>query len=159
MHQILCGKDVLRYFPGDKIPTQTQVQKMISRLLKHWQTHNYGLWAVELRQSHTFLGRCGLQYLPDTDEVEVDFILDRNHWGEGFATEAGLASLQFGFEAFNFQQIVGIVHTGNIASQRVLEKIGMRCEEEANYFGMDCFRYVCQNNLPSGSATAVSLLI
>jgi ribosomal-protein-alanine N-acetyltransferase len=88
------------------------------------------------------MGRCGLQIIPDTGEVEIDFLLGRPFWGQGFASEAGRASLNYGFEQLSLNQIVGIVHPKNIASQRVLEKLGMKFREKANYFGMEVFRYI-----------------
>lgn len=97
---------------------------------------------MELRATGALLGRCGLQHIAETDEVEVDFILDRHYWGQGFATEAGQVSLQYGFAVLNLAQVVGIVHPGNLASRRVLEKLGMQFVEEAEYFGMSCYRYV-----------------
>ncbi|MCP5094505.1 MAG: GNAT family N-acetyltransferase [Chloroflexi bacterium] len=142
MHHIISGKDVLKYFPGTQSPTPEQVEKMIDRLLAHWQEKGYGLWAVAHRSTGALLGRCGLQFIQETDEVEIDFILDRQYWGQGFATEAGQASLQFGFNTLKVTSIVGIVHPGNIASQRVLEKVGMQFVEEKEYFGMACYRYV-----------------
>ena len=90
------------------------------------------------------MGRCGLQYLPDTAEVEVDFILGNEYWGHGFATEAAKVSLQYGLEKLGINTIVGIVHIDNIASQRVLEKIGMRLIESKEYFGMPCYRYATE---------------
>ncbi|MCP4421853.1 MAG: GNAT family N-acetyltransferase [Chloroflexi bacterium] len=144
MHQIMSGKDVLRYFPGAQAPSLEQVQRMISLFLTHWQEKGYGLWAVEHRSMGALLGRCGLQYLAETDEVEVDFILDRHYWGRGFATEAGMASLQYGFNELGLTTIVGIVHPENIASQRVLQKLGMQFAEKTEYFGMACYRYVGQ---------------
>ena len=122
MHQIINGKDVLKYFPGSKTVTETQVQRMIERMLTHWQEKAYGLWAVELQETGALLGRCGLQHIDETDEVEIDFIFGRDYWGNGFATEAGNASLQYGFTHLTQQTIVGIVHPDNMASQRVLEK-------------------------------------
>ena len=144
MHKIMNGKDVLLYFPGTQTPSPEQVERMIGRLLAHWQEKGYGLWAVEHRETGVLLGRCGLQYLEETDEVEVDFIIDRAFWGQGFATEAGLASMQFGFNDLGLSEIVGIVHPENIGSQRVLEKIGMQFSEETEYFGMACYRYVAK---------------
>lgn len=141
MHQIINGKDVLKYFPGAKTVTEAQVQRMIERMLTHWQEKTYGLWAVELQETGTLLGRCGLQYIDETNEVEVDFIFDPDYWGHGYATEAGNASLQFGFEQLKQSTIVGIVHPDNLASQRVLEKIGMQQIEKTEYFGMACFKY------------------
>ncbi|MCP4363180.1 MAG: GNAT family N-acetyltransferase [Chloroflexi bacterium] len=142
LHHILNGKDVLKYFPGTQTPSQEQVERMIGRLLNHWQEKGYGLWAMELQSTGALLGRCGLQHIPETDEVEIDFILDHRYWGRGFATEAGEAALQYGFDKLGLAEAVGIVHPENIASQRVLEKLGLQFIEETEYFGMACYRYV-----------------
>jgi RimJ/RimL family protein N-acetyltransferase len=144
MNQILMGKNVLRYFPSRSIPSREQVAKMIRNLLKHWDEHGYGLWAIESHPEGELIGRSGLQYLPETDEVEVDFILGSKFWGQGFATEAAQASLQYGFEELGLDTIVGIVHTAHFASQRVLEKTGMHFTEAKDYFGMACFRYAIE---------------
>lgn len=145
MYDILRGKDVLRYFPPNPNPlTRERAQTMIARILAHWDENNYGLWAVTLAETGRLLGRCGLQYIAETDEVEVDFILDRDFWGQGFATEAGNASLKYGFENLEVNEIIGLVHPENIASQRALQKIGMQYVETKEYFGMICQRYVKQ---------------
>lgn len=143
MFDILSGKDVLRYFPPNPNPiTRERAQKMITRILAHWEERSYGLWAVTIAKSGQLLGRCGLQYIPETNEVEVDFILDRDFWGHGYATEAGVAALKFGFDNLEVSEIIGLVHPDNIASQRVLQKIGMQYIETKEYFGMNCQRYV-----------------
>ncbi|MCA9899898.1 MAG: GNAT family N-acetyltransferase [Anaerolineales bacterium] len=142
MHQILNGPDVLKYFPGPQTVTETQVERMIGRLLAHWQEHGCGLWAVEQRTTGALLGRCGLQRITETNEVEIDFILDPASWGQGLATEAGQASLKFGFEQLNLAEVVGIVHPENLASQRVLQKLGMQFTAATEYFGMAVHRYV-----------------
>jgi len=144
VHEILSGEDVLRYFPGSKPPDREQVARLVARMIEHWRERGYGLWAVTDARSGVLMGRCGLQYLPDTDEVEVDFILGRPFWGLGYATEAGLAALAYGFETLNFETVVGIVHPENTASQRVLEKLGMARIERTVYFGMDVYRYAVE---------------
>ncbi len=146
-HRMLIEKDVLRYFPNTDPPSLERVQKMVSGILKHWAEHGFGLWAVERRQSGEFMGRCGLQVIPDTGEVEVDFILGKAFWGQGYATEGGQASVQYGFERLGVEMIVGIVHPENMASQRVLEKLGLVFREKTQYFGMDCFRYAVENQV------------
>lgn len=140
-HQILCGNDVLRYFPRSDPPPHERVENWIQQVLAHWQAHGYGLWAVVSRTSGELLGRSGLQWLPETGEIEVDFLFGEHFWGQGFATEAGRASLRFGLEKLAVEWVVGIVHLENLASQRVLEKIGMIRRERKRYFGMDCYRY------------------
>lgn len=146
MYRILSEKGVLRYFPTTDPPPQDRVQKMVSGLLQHWEKHGYGLWAIEAQSNGELMGRCGLQCLPETEEVEIDFILGKTFWGQGFATEAGRASLQYGFEELDLESVVGIVHLENKASQRVLEKLGMELVEQRQYFGMECYRYVVERS-------------
>lgn len=146
MYCILKEDGVLRYFPRTDPPPRERVQKMILGLLQHWQERGYGLWAVESRWSGELMGRCGLQYLPDTEEMEVDFILGKPFWGQGFATEAGRASVRYGFEELGVERVVGIVHLENRASQRVLEKLGMERLEQKPFFGMECYRYAIERS-------------
>ncbi|MCP4362490.1 MAG: GNAT family N-acetyltransferase [Chloroflexi bacterium] len=142
LYEILSDPEVLRYFPSSKPPAQEQVARLIAGQLKHWKAHGHGWWAVESRAGGQFMGWCGLQYLPETDEIEVGYLLGKPFWGQGLATEATQASLRYAFEDKGLETIVAIVHPGNRASQRVLEKSGMAFTNEAEYFGMDCYRYV-----------------
>jgi len=138
---ILKGEGMLQYFPPKPEPSVELAQKMITGICEHWDSYGYGLWAVELGETGQLLGRVGLQYLLDTDEVEVDFILDRKAWGRGYATEGGRVSIEHGFAELEVDEIVGIVHPDNVASRRVLQKIGMRLDRRTEYFGMTVDRY------------------
>jgi ribosomal-protein-alanine N-acetyltransferase len=140
MFRIINEEGVLRYFPGTGSLARDRVQGMIDGLLKHWADRGYGLWAVESPASGELMGRCGLQWLPDTEEVEVDFVLAKPFWGQGFATEAARASVQFGFDQLRLDRIIGIVHVDNEASKRVLEKLGMALLEQKEFFGIECYR-------------------
>jgi ribosomal-protein-alanine N-acetyltransferase len=117
------------------------VEQLVSKQLKHWEERKLGWWAVEPRFSRKLMGWCGLQYLPETEETEVGFLLGKSFWGQGFATEAAKASLRYGFEDLGLKRVVGITHPENIASQRVLLKLGMSFTVKTRYFGMDCYRY------------------
>jgi [ribosomal protein S5]-alanine N-acetyltransferase len=144
LHSVMHNAEVMRYFPTAPLPTPERIEKIIRLQLKHWQDHGFGWWAVEERSSGKFIGWAGLQYLPDTDENEVAYLLGQPFWGAGYATEAARASLGFAFGAVGLSAIVGIVHHENVPSQRVLEKIGMARIERKEYFGMDCFRYLIE---------------
>lgn len=139
--QILNREETLRYFPGSTAPTEAGTRDAILRALGHWEARGYGLWAIQSLETGALLGRTGLQYITETDEVEVDFIVDRSVWGKGVATEAARAALRFGFDRLDVDEIVGIVHPDNLASRRVLEKVGMDLSREEPYFGMPCCRY------------------
>jgi RimJ/RimL family protein N-acetyltransferase len=142
MHRIFHGKDVLRYFPPGDLPSIDKVRAGILRWLNHWHRLGIGLWAVEESSSGELLGRCGFQVLDLTSETEIDFLLAPSSWGQGYATEAARAALQYGFGVFELQEVIAIVHPENVASRKVIEKIGMGGEKRATYFGMDCYRYV-----------------
>jgi ribosomal-protein-alanine N-acetyltransferase len=87
------------------------------------------------------IGWCGLQFLPETKEVEVGFLISKAFWGQGLTTEAARSSLLFGFRDLDLECIVGIVHHENVASQRVVQKLGMSFTARTRYFAMDCYRY------------------
>lgn len=141
LHRVLGGEDVLRYFPNSKPPSREQVQKLISFQLEHWENHGFGWWAVVLHEAEELIGWCGLQFLPETGEIEVAYLLGREHWGRGLATEAARVSLRYGFEDLGLERIIALTHLENTASQRVIEKLGMPFVEQAQYFGMACRRY------------------
>jgi RimJ/RimL family protein N-acetyltransferase len=142
LHCILAQEGVLRYFPTTDPPPLDRVQKLIAKQLEHWDKHGFGWWAVEPKSEGELIGWNGLQYLPETEEIEIGFLLSKPHWGQGFATEGAREGLKYGFETLGLETIVGIVHPENIASQGVLEKLGLTFNNEAEYFGMRVYRYV-----------------
>lgn len=145
LYQVLQVPGVLDYFPISAPPEIDRVYKLIQGQLDHWQEHGYGWWAIEPLADPQLIGWSGLQYLPDTDETEIGYLLGRPFWGRGLATESAIASLHFGFHTLQLKRIVGIVHPEHIASQRVLEKIGLQFVRQAEYFGMQCFQYSIDN--------------
>jgi RimJ/RimL family protein N-acetyltransferase len=157
LHCILGEEGVLRYFPNPEPPPRERVQKFILGQLQHWEEHGFGWWAVEPRSKGELIGWNGLQYLPETDEVEVGFLLRKAYWGKGLATEGARASLRYGFEELGLERIVAIVHPENIASQRVIEKLGMAFVDRAEYFGMDVYRYIV--DVSSFNASLIASII
>lgn len=141
LHRILGQPGILSFFPNPSPPELARVKRMIDFQLDHWQKNGHGWWAVQETQTSRFIGWSGLQYLPETDEVEIAYLLDREKWGFGLATEAAVSGLEYGFYETGQTEIVGIVHPDNRASKRVLEKLGMTFTERKPYFGMDCLRY------------------
>ncbi len=93
------------------------------------------------RDNGVLIGWCGLQYLAETDEVEVAYLLGKRYWGCGYATEAAAASLSYGFLTAGLDRIIGLIHPHNHRSRRVLEKIGLRLVDCTAYFGMDVLRF------------------
>lgn len=101
-----------------------------------YKLHGFGRWAVVRKADGTWLGWCGLKRHANGD-VDLGYRFLREHWGQGYATEAGRACLDLGFGRFKLDTIIGRVAQENVTSLRVLEKLGMRywktdvCEHEA----------------------------
>lgn len=77
------------------------------------------------RRSGRFVGRTGLKYWPQFGETEVGWMLRPDDRGRGYATEAGRASLAWGFERFDLPYITAMIQPENVASVRVAERLGM----------------------------------
>lgn len=147
MNKLLKVEGVLQYFPNSDPPDLERVERLVQRQIDHWGQHGYGWWAVEAVDNTHLIGWSGLQYLPETDEIEIGYLVAKPYWGTGLATEGALVGMNFGFGKLKIPTIIGIVHPENLASQRVLEKIGLQFQEETEYFGMDCFKYFAENTV------------
>ena len=112
--------------------TREESDAQAGKLQEHIATHGFGFWAVEAPGMASFIGFVGLQHVtfpaPFTPAVEAGWRLDRAHWGQGYATEAARAALAYGFGPLGLREIVAFAVSGNIASRRVMERIGMRHE-------------------------------
>jgi RimJ/RimL family protein N-acetyltransferase len=144
LHCILQEPDILCYFPTPAPPSLDRVEKIIERQLEHWEKHHLGWWAVAPLGQAELIGWNGLQFLPETGEVEVGYLLSHAWWGKGLATEGARAALDYGFRTLDLKQIIGLVHPDNLASQRVLEKAGLIFSNCAEYFGMHMLRYLIE---------------
>lgn len=101
----------------------------LARIQEHWDAHGFGLWAIERRDDGAFLGFAGLSApafeAHFTPAVEVGWRLARTAWGHGYATEAGAAALDHGFEVLGLPEIVSFTAAGNERSRRVMERLHM----------------------------------
>lgn len=141
LYGVMAGEGVLEYFPVGGELTREKVTTRIQRHLDHWRERDYGIWVVEELDAGSMVGSCGLQFLPDAGAPEIDFLLGRDHWGKGYATEAARVALAWGFDTRQFPLIMGIVHVDNAASRHVLRKLGMTLVKRAQWFGMPCEQY------------------
>lgn len=107
-----------------------------------FQTIGYGRWGCILKETQSLIGFCGLKYLHDLDEVDLGYRFLPENWGRGLATEACVASITFGFDVLNLDRIIALVLPENIASIRVLVKIGMQPDGVVDYDGHNALRYM-----------------
>jgi RimJ/RimL family protein N-acetyltransferase len=109
-------------------PTPERVAAEADRILRCWQVHGFGPWAVIEKRSGAWIGKVGLDVLddwPEDPKVEVGWVLDRAWWGQGLATEAAIASVHFAFDTLDMKRIISVTRPANTASRRVMEKTGL----------------------------------
>ncbi|PLS82152.1 MAG: GNAT family N-acetyltransferase [Chloroflexi bacterium] len=126
---IFSDPEVMRFYPATKDRTATE--GWIRWSLDSYQQHGIGLWAVILKQGQVFLGDCGLtiQAIEGRAEVEIGYHIRRDHWSQGFATEAARACRDYAFKAVDVPRVVSLVRPDNVASRRVAAKIHSHLRE------------------------------
>ena len=118
---------VMEYFP--KTLDRPESDAMAARYRDHFARLGFGFWVVEIPGIADFIGFVGLA-VPTfethfTPCVEIGWRLIPEYWGSGYATEAALASLDFGFRQLGLDEIVSFTAQSNLRSRRVMERIGM----------------------------------
>ncbi len=123
---------VMEFFPNTL--SREDSDAMADRIQALIEKQGWDLWAVEIKTTQQFIGYVGLHApdyeLPFSPCVEVGWRLAYEFWGKGYAPEAALVALQFGFESLNLTEIVSFTTLSNVRSQRVMEKIGMQRSSE-----------------------------
>ena len=138
---LFADPEVMRYLPGGVPLPRERLDGVVERTHDHWQRHGYGVWVVCDLIGGEVMGQCGLRSVEEAGETEVLYALARATWGRGLATEAARAALAFGFERTGLQRIVAYAVPDNVASRRVIEKLGMRFERAERMWGLDLVRY------------------
>ena len=133
--------DVMRYIGAGRPLSREETHTRLNAIIEHRNKHGFGVWAAIDKSTGTLMGYCGLQFLDNTSEVEVGYRLAKRFWGMGFASEAAKASLRYGFETLGLGRIVAVVQPGNLASQHVLEKIGLSYVKDARFYNTEVKYY------------------
>lgn len=109
--------------------TREESDAFVDRIEAGFAERGFGFWAAERKDTGEFIGFVGIgvaDFPADfTPAVEVGWRLGRTHWGNGFATEGGRASLVYAFEVVEVPEVVSFTATTNAASWRVMERLGM----------------------------------
>jgi RimJ/RimL family protein N-acetyltransferase len=117
--------EIVKYVHEPTLKTEEEAKKILINIILPQYQNNLGRLAVHTKDNMDFIGWCGLKYRPELDEIDLGYRLMQKAWGKGFATESAQYTLDHGFKALNLKLITGRAHIENIASIKVLEKIGM----------------------------------
>ena len=124
MYLLNAHPEVIR-FTGDVAFQDVQEAKEFIENYDHFRKHGFGRWVIEDKNNKEYLGWCGLKKHQD-GMVDLGYRIKKDHWGKGIASECAAACLEYGFQILEMKEIVGRSVRANLASIRILEKIGMQ---------------------------------
>jgi len=126
---------VMEFFP--KLLSRAESEAMIATIEQRISRDGFGFWAAELKETKEFIGFIGLNVpgyeLPFSPCVEIGWRLAFDSWRNGYAQEGARAALAFGFATARLTEIVSFTTVNNVRSRHVMERIGMRRDEEGDF--------------------------
>jgi RimJ/RimL family protein N-acetyltransferase len=120
--------EVMRRLGRERALDRDEAWRELSYLVGHWHLRGFGQWMLEDRASGRLVGRAGLYFPEGWPGLEVGWTLARPHWGSGYATEAGQASLDWAFAELDTDHVISLIAPANGRSRAVAERLGMAVE-------------------------------
>ena len=117
--------EIVKYVHELTLKSVEQAEKILHDIILPQYKNNLGRWAIHVKDNMDFIGWCGLKYRPELDEIDLGYRLVQKAWGKGYATESAQYTLDHGFKTLDLKLVTGRAYIENIASIKVLEKIGM----------------------------------
>jgi [ribosomal protein S5]-alanine N-acetyltransferase len=118
-------------------------ERAVETLRGNEAAHGFSLWALDEREGNPLVGVAGLAMVEGVGpDVEAAYILRRDRWGRGYATEALRAVLAIGHEQLGLERVVALAYVENHASRRVMEKAGMQPDGTVEAYGRTMTRHV-----------------
>jgi ribosomal-protein-alanine N-acetyltransferase len=137
---IYTDPDVVKYIGTGATPTKDETAYHLDNIINnYWAQRGFGRWALIDKRDEDLIGLCGLRLLEGAPELV--YLLAKECWGRGLAPEAARACLRYAFEELRLERVVAITRPENVASRRVLAKIGMNYEGDARFYEIDCVLY------------------
>ena len=134
-------------YAGGAAQSLDESEQRLQRFLDHQERHGFSFWAVTARESAAVIGDGGLIHLAFRGpEIEVGYRLKSPYWGKGYATEVARSAVAYGFDTLGLERIVAVTHPENVASQRVLEKAGLRFQGMSLYNGERVRKYAIERD-------------
>jgi [ribosomal protein S5]-alanine N-acetyltransferase len=135
--------EVMRFTPAGPDITIAHTRERIIRYIQHQTHHGFSKWLILERESGLPIGDAGLQLLEELGPVpDVGFRLIRSRWQRGLATEVAAAWVLRSLTIHGLDRLNAFAHVDNVASHRVLEKVGFLRTKREMIMGMDSFTYV-----------------
>lgn len=117
--------NVVKYTGDSSFKMIAEAEKIVQYVMNQYKENGYGRWLVAEKETGNPIGWCGLKFHTDTKETDIGYRLLESAWGKGYATESAKACIDYGFNHFNLNRIIGDAIKENTASINVFKKLGM----------------------------------
>lgn len=128
---------VMQFTPTGPDKSVEETRARLVGYQNHQKAHGFSKWLILERDSGVAIGDSGLLILQDYGRVDLGFRFAQPYWGNGLATEVASAWIRAAFDDLGVSRLGAFVHPQNVASIRVLEKVGFRAERHEMVMGMD----------------------
>jgi RimJ/RimL family protein N-acetyltransferase len=121
--------EVMRYV-GDGVLSREAAERQFERVFTHvYEPRAFDLWAIWTKEG-AYVGHAEIKPRKDADDFEIIYLLAREHWGRGYATEIARRLIRYGFEELGLARVTATIDAANKPSIRIVEKLGMRYDGE-----------------------------
>ena len=136
--EIESDADVRRFVDG-KVLSLKEAGEYVELNIRQYQTHEYGRYAVRLKENRKLIGMCG--FLNEPYGIDFGYRYSKDSWGKGLGLEAGKAVLEYGFSELGLEKVFGLTAEQNYGSIRILEKLGFKFQEKFLFNNTKAFKY------------------
>ena len=151
-------EDVARYIWDGHTLEEHEVDAILVQNGTLFEREGLGLWGVSgPADTNALIGFSGFWYFHDPPELELLYGFLRPWWGRGFATEAAGAVARYAVERLGLRRVVASADVPNVASHRVLERLGLRFERRALDEGIDTVWYGLEVTEPHAEWTPIEI--
>ncbi|MEG4146751.1 GNAT family protein [Microcoleus sp. Pol12B5] len=129
MFEYACNPEVSEYTMWSTHTSIEDTKYFLKSITKMYKKRELVDWGIVHKAEKKFIGTCGfVEWSMTHSRAEIGYALSRRYWGEGYMSEAVNAVIEFGFREMFLNRIVARCEVNNIASARVMEKVGMQLE-------------------------------
>lgn len=146
MFELDSDPEVHRYLGNEPVSDKKKIIEIIEFVRQQYNDNGIGRWAIIDKKTNEFIGWSGLKFVTELTNghqnyYDLGYRLIRRYWGKGIATETAVASLDYAFNQLNTVEVYASASCDNVASNKILQKVGLKLMETYFDEGVECNWY------------------
>jgi RimJ/RimL family protein N-acetyltransferase len=137
----MCRDPEVMRFLGGVLLTDIEIWRQMASIMGHWYFRGYGIWAAEEKSTGKLVGRIGCLKPIGWPAFEVGWVLSRESWGKGYATEGARRAMAYAFDELDRDHVISLIAPENVPSIRVAERLGEKVEGQTELLGKEVLIY------------------